>query len=116
MSCVEFISANRLSFSHEQTQNFVKKFNSFDKLPEFLNFVVSNCPKAISSELIHLTKQLLDKYESVKIELPSETELLKYASEIALAFEFVELINLKGISLNKCKESTDLIERSGKFI
>ena len=55
----------------------------FDKLEEFLDIVVSQTEELILFEFVRLADKVVEKYESVKAEEPSDAELLEAASEIA---------------------------------
>lgn len=59
MTCVDFIRRHNLGSSFEETQNFVNKFTTYDKLNEFLNIVVRSAPEKISIELVPIAKELL---------------------------------------------------------
>ena len=63
-----------------------------------------------------IAKELLEKYESLLFEDQDETLLLNMASNIAESPKFVELTNLKRVSLTKGKEATALIANSKKFL
>ena len=81
-----------------------------------MDIVVASCNKIIAVELIQVAQQLLEKYEKVKIEGPSEGELLELASGVARCPEAVELTNLKWVSLPRSRESSELLEKSKKFM
>ena len=71
---------------------------TFDKLEEFLDIVVSQTQEPIVFELVILSEKLAEKYESVKTEEPSDSELLEMASEIARTANLERLTAVKGVS------------------
>jgi len=70
----------------------------------------------IAALLIPIARQLLEKYESLLFEDQDEALLLNIASAVAENHKHVELTNLKGVSLTKCKEATEVAEKSKKFL
>ena len=63
-----------------------------------MEIVVSQTQEPILFELVLLTVKLVEKYEAVKIEEPSDSELLEMASEIARTANLESLTSVKGVS------------------
>lgn len=71
---------------------------TYDKLEEFLDIVVGQTQEPILFELVSLTEKIVEKYESVRIEEPSDSELLEMACEIARSANLEHLTSVKGVS------------------
>ena len=76
----------------------------FDKLEEFLDIVASQTKATILVELVKLTETLVKKYEDMKIEEPSDSELLEESSKIAREADIEGMVSIRGANSSGIKE------------
>ena len=67
-------------------------------------------------QLVELAQKLVEKYDEIKIEEPSESDLLKIASDIARTANIEKLTSVNGASSLNPVEQVILSEKGKRFV
>jgi hypothetical protein len=110
----DILRSSSFNLDSQRIENFLEKLMELEKLEEFLDIVVSRTEAPLAYRLVELAVQLVEKYDTIKKEEPTDSELLKIASEVS-DFANIE----KFISEKESLNSTAIIvakEKAKRFL
>ena len=82
-SIQDLLRNHSLGLNEEKVENLLEKLMDYDKLEEFLNIIVNQVDTSMTTELLKITEKIIEKYDAIKIEEPTESEILKLASQVS---------------------------------